>query len=39
MFVVVAAIMVLMILTVVQVRRRAVTAPAAERVPATAPGG
>jgi MFS family permease len=39
MFVVVAAIMVVMIFTVVQVRRRAVTAPATVRVPATAPGG
>jgi FSR family fosmidomycin resistance protein-like MFS transporter len=39
MFVVVAAIMVVMIFTVVQVRRRATPKPAPARVPAPAPGG
>jgi MFS family permease len=39
MFVVIAAIMVAMILTVVQVGRRSQPATASARVPATAPGG
>ena len=39
MFVVVAAIMVVMIVTVVQVRRRSETSASGARVPATAPGG
>jgi hypothetical protein len=39
MFVVVAAIMVVMILTVIQVQRRAEHPAATARVPATAPGG